>query len=136
MMKYLGLLAAVALSVSMVGTAAAQQMPQPLPTNGTGGTHHVTVHQDISPLRFPATAARYEVFVSFMLDGIRKMSTSRGVVTQGDINKMVLQLKECAARVEANGTVTSAENASCIGILRTSLREIRNSPQALAMLHP
>jgi hypothetical protein len=101
---------------------AQQAMPQPLPqTGGTTTTTHVRHHYP--PLVFPATAARYDVYASFMVDLIRKQA-GHGPITQGDVNKAVLVMKDCTSKIEAKGYVTQADATACNQVLSQTLHEI------------
>jgi len=121
-----GLLIA-ALLVGIAAQANAQQRPQPInptpapdgtATTGGGGTNH-----HYPPLKFPATAARYEIYVHFLLDTIRKAAGHRGI-TQGDVNKAVLTLKDCTSKIEADGYVTQGENQYCMGVFSSTMHEL------------
>ena len=112
----------VALLVAALSTASvsatAQQRPQPInPSDSSAsasGHHH-----NLTPLRFPATAARYDQYIAFMLDTIRKL-VGKGGVTQGDVNKFVLAVKDCASNVEADGVVTEWESRRCGDVMKAN----------------
>ena len=84
-------------------------------------TPHVRHHYP--PLVFPATAARYDVYASFMVDLIRKQA-GHGPITQGDVNKAVLAMKDCTSKIEAKGYVTQADATACNQVLSRTLHEI------------
>ena len=111
----------VALLVAALSTASvsatAQQRPQPInPSDSSAATTH---HHNLTPLRFPATAARYEQYVTFMMDTIRKL-VGKGGVTQGDVNKFVLAVKDCASNAEADGVVTEWESRRCGDVMKAN----------------
>ena len=127
-MKKRGILSAAfaALLIGVATQANAQQRPQPVPTPQpapTDGTTTAAGRHHYPPLRFPATAARYEIYVHFLLDTIRKAAGHRGI-TQGDVNKAVLTLKDCTSKIEADGYVTQNENQYCMNVFSSTLHEL------------
>lgn len=73
------------------------------------------------------TAARYEQVVSKTLDRLRAMPPI-GPVSRGDINALILRIRDCSSAIEADGWVTQAEasrcNAMIMGIIRQRRHEI------------
>ena len=116
------LIVGVLLVFAFIGTAEAQQRPTQIDstTAPTTTTHY---HHDTNPaltrLRFPATAARYQLFISLMLDMARKAAGHNGV-TPGDSNKAILAIRECAMNVEADGFVTQSESNYCLRVIRAT----------------
>jgi hypothetical protein len=96
-----------------VSAASAQIAPQPLPP----------VPDGIMNMTFPAPAARYEKFVQYFLTIIRQAPT-RFHITQGDTDLLVLVVKDCAARVEADGWVTKHESKYCEKITTAKIHEL------------
>lgn len=95
--------AVLALVLSGSQAEAQQQAPQPVPEQTA-----------VAITSWPTTAARYHVYVTWM---IKEMSKLLGVpqahVTQGDINKVALRVKDCEASVAADGIVTRNEFRMC-----------------------
>ncbi len=112
------LLAAALLTASV--SATAQQRPQPINPSDASSSSATGHHHNLTPLRFPATAARYEQYITFMLDTIRKL-VGKGGVTQGDVNKFVLAVKDCASNAEADGVVTEWESRHCGEVMKANV---------------
>lgn len=105
MKKLLGVLLAGVVLTSVDGASAQQKWTIPGPQNTHAHTQHAQVH-------FPIPASVYELKISKALEKLRA-SRPVGPITQGDLNKVILLLRECASRVEADGYVTVAEMTSC-----------------------
>lgn len=111
----------VATTLMIGGSASAQQRPSPLPTGN--GNSALKPENKLPPLRFPTTAATYEQYVQYWLKLVRT-ATTKYRVSQGDANKVVLHLKDCASRVEADGYVTRAEANYCRTTTMSMVHEI------------
>lgn len=91
--------------------ASAQQQTQ------TTQVRHMTPEQRARLVQlshqFPMSADTYER--TMVQKALAKARTMRpiGPVTQGDINGGILLMRDCAARIEADGIVTHAEFAYC-----------------------
>jgi hypothetical protein len=119
-MKIRGLLLAGIVFVAL--SADAQQAPQPLPQpqplpNATGQQHQAPI------LHFPITAARYHTYIGGVLSNFQRLVGSHGV-TQGDLNKVSLRVKDCASTAEADGWVTANEFQHCSDVLDTAVEEV------------
>lgn len=107
----------VALASTLVpGVVAAQQRPQ------TPATQPAQAHPPPPP--FPMSAARYEASITKTLTHFRTMQPV-GPITRGDLNVLVLRLRECATVVEADGWVTRREALSCNGVMRAYISQRR-----------
>ena len=110
MKKLLGVLLSGVVLTFVSGASAQQKWTIPGPQNTHAHTQqHAQVH-------FPIPAAVYEAKISKALE---KLRTARpiGPITQGDVNKVILLIRECASRVEADGYVTAAEMTSCNNVV-------------------
>jgi hypothetical protein len=120
------LLALVMVTVGAV--ASAQNRPQPIPSGDDGNAQaasstSATRPSHLPPMHYPATAWRYHKHVEFML-GLLQKAVGRAHVTQGDVNKVVLVLKDCAAHAEADGYVTREEGQHCQTVVYEKLHEL------------
>jgi hypothetical protein len=119
-------------SIILVAISAnAQQQPQPLPQQ-TDATEAAPKGPPVFHT-FPVTAARYHTWLNWILSYAQK-ANGKGPVTQGDVNKINLRMRDCATRVEADGYVTQSEYESCIHVFDRTMNEIildhrLNSPQ-------
>ncbi len=96
------LLGGVALVLG-VNVANAQQRPNmPLPPPP----------KELKTLRFPAPAAKYDQVVQWYLGLIRQFPV-RFHAAQADTDLLVLLVKDCASRIEADGIVTQGEHKYC-----------------------
>ncbi len=116
----------------VVPNASAQQRNTMTTTNG----NHTTTtppNPNAVKLPYPVSAARYEQFVSARLTMLRN-ARPIGPLSQGDINKVILLVRDCAMRVEADGVVTHNEMRQCNAIINTftkeRVREIKASSTA------
>jgi hypothetical protein len=105
--------------------ASAQQRPQPLPTNtgNTSTTGGDPLHKPLPPLHYPAPASTYQAYVNFYAALLRQAGTKFNVAP-GDIDKAMLLLKDCAARVQADGYVTLAEARYCRVLTMRKVHEL------------
>ncbi len=110
-MKRIAILTAAALAFG-VGVASAQQhIPLPKPPN------------DIKMIRYPAPSAQYDKLVQYYLTLVRSLPM-RFHVSQADTDIVVLMLKDCAGRVEADGIVTKDEAKYCENITMAKIHEL------------
>jgi hypothetical protein len=112
--KHLGLFAATAVVLG-VGIASAQQRPP-----------HVTLPtppDNLKSMRFPTSAANYDKFVQWYLTLIRSMP-QRFHITQGESDLLVLHLKDCAGRIEADNVVTKSEANYCTNSTMAKVQEV------------
>jgi len=93
--------------------ASAQQQQQ---------QHAQQHHPNANIVRFPMPAASYHLRIDRMLTMLRK-ARPVGPVSQGDLNKAILIIKDCAMRAEADGIVTQAEATGCRAQLTEFKRE-------------
>ncbi len=112
-MKLRGALLAAAAVLFGVSVASAQHTsplpkpPEPLPK---------TVH-------FPAPASQYDKYVQYYLVLLRSLP-SRMNVRQADVDIVILLLKDCASRIEADGIVTQNEAKYCETITMNKVHEL------------
>jgi len=112
----------MAAATLVVSSANAQQRPTPLPSGGGAGSGSALKPDHKLPtLHYPTPAATYEQYVQYYLKLIRAAS-SRYHVASADTNKVILFLRDCSARVEADGYVTEREAHYC-------------NSQTMAMVH-
>jgi hypothetical protein len=105
--------------------ASAQQLPQQPTHHG----QHLNPAGHVIKNPYPMPAARYEITVSKSLQALRAMHPM-GPITQGDINKALLLVRDCAMRVEADGIVTMGEMRMCNNMFADLKRQV--STQAMA----
>ncbi len=116
-MKRVVLLVALMLMVVGIPTANAQQQQvQPIP-------EVPKPDHPLPLLRFPAPAATYDLYVQYWLQLIRTAG-QRYHVGPGETDKVVLLVKDCAMRVEADGYVTQGEARDCRVMAMTKMHEI------------
>jgi hypothetical protein len=106
-MKKLLAVAAFGLAFTLVDSGASAQQHQTTQTTQATPAPHF----------FPMPAATYEVVISKALEKMRAVKPV-GPMTQGDLNKVILLLRECASRAEADGIVTAAEMNGCNAQIR------------------
>ena len=105
---------------------AQQQIPQPLPAGGNQGQQQTQQHQQIAITHWPTTAGQYHVYMTWMIKEMGKLvGAAHSPVTQGDINKVTLRLKDCEASVAADGIVTHNEFRMCERVFNQVTREIK-----------
>lgn len=125
MKRLVGLLAAVVLLVGV--DASAQQRPEPVGGGEQQQQQQIDIpkpNQPLPVLRYPAPAANYERYVQYWLQLLRSMPSSRYHVAQVDVDSAVLMLKDCSARIEADGYVTRNEAKACRKQMMAKLHEI------------
>jgi len=112
-MKRGAILAAAAILFG-VGIANAQHHNSPLP-------------KPPEPLpkivHFPAPASQYDKYVQYYLTLLRSLPAKMNV-KQGDVDVVILMLKDCASRVEADGIVTQNEAKYCETITMNKVHEL------------
>ncbi len=110
----IGILAAAALVLSVSVAGAQQQVPHvPLPK----------LPDNLKTLHFPAPAAQYDKLVQWHLALIRTLP-QRFHITQGETDVLVLYLKDCAGRIEADNIVTKAEADYCTNSTMAKVQEV------------
>jgi hypothetical protein len=116
------LLMAVVMGVAV--SASAQQRPAPLPVPIPSNTGTASGHHGRLPvLRYPVSAAQYDQYSQFYIGLLRKAVGRQGI-TQGDVDKAILAIKDCAGRIEADGVVTRSESQYCRRVLREKIHEL------------
>jgi hypothetical protein len=113
-MKKLGAFAAVALVLG-VSVASAQQRPNHVPLPKPP--------DNLKSIRFPTSAAQYEKFVQWYLALIKQLP-QRFHVSPGETDILVLHLKDCAGRIEADNIVTKAEADYCAASTTAKVDEV------------
>ena len=95
-----------AMVVFAVTAASAQQRPTP--------THMALPPppKALQSLRFPAPADKYDQLAQWYLALFRQFP-ARFHVAQADTDLLILLLKDCTARIEADGIVTEGEHKYC-----------------------
>ena len=120
-MKRLVALLGVTALVVTVNAVNAQNRPQPMPL--PSGTATSTAQPDWSKVRFPLSAMQYDKLLAPLLDTVRT-SPSKLHASQGDADLLVLTIKDCAMRVEADGWVSKQEAKYCDRIISAKIQEI------------
>jgi hypothetical protein len=108
--------ALIGVAVTLGTVAAVAQRPQPLPSNTDNSSSH-----NLTPLpriKYPMPASQYELVIGRLLESVRKLSGHKGY-SAGDVNKVVFDVKLCAANAEADGVVTLGEANYCNAIINT-----------------
>ena len=93
---------------------AQQQQITPLPK---------PVHPLPKLRHFPIPASDYEQYVQWYLQVLRTMP-ARYHVQQGEVDSVILLLKDCSSKVEADGYVTRREMDYCNNQMFAKIREI------------
>jgi len=112
---------ACALAVGMLlqGASANAQQTQPTP--------QIPLPKPAHPLprltHFPVPAAQYDQYVQWYLQILRQMP-SRYHVTQGEVDSVILLLKDCAGKIESDGYVTRTEMDYCHNVMMSKVHEI------------
>ena len=113
MKKHTAILGAIALVLG-VGVASAQEhhfAPLPKPPDGA------------KQVRFPAPAAQYDKYIQWFVTLLRTLP-ARYNVPQSEGDVVIVLLKDCASRIEADGIVTKDESKYCENITMAKLHEI------------
>jgi hypothetical protein len=112
-MKLRRALLAAATIIFGVSIASAQHTTSPLPKPPEPLPKFV---------RFPAPASQYDKYVQYYMTLLRSLPSRMGV-KQGDVDVVILLLKDCASRIEADGIVTQAESKYCETITMNKVHE-------------
>lgn len=91
-------------------------------------------HQHVDPLprpthklpplqHFPVRAADYEQYVQYYLVVLRSLP-GRYHMNPGDLDPVILNLKECSSKIEADGYVTRREMDYCHNQMITKMHEV------------
>ena len=105
---------ALAIGMLLQGASANAQQRMPLPKPD---------HPLPRITRFPIPAAQYDQYVQYYLVVIRQLP-ARFHVAQSDADSIVLLVKDCASKVEADGYVTRSEMDYCHNIMMTKAHEV------------
>ena len=119
------LLASLVFAGTFVIVPGASAQQHNATTNTTQQPHtSLRAAENAAPPRnpFPIPAARYHLIISKRLQVLRAMHPV-GPITQGDINKAILLMSDCASNVEADGIVTQAEMQHCNAVITALKRE-------------
>ena len=113
-MKRFVAVCAIVLGFSMYGSTVSAQQRQPLPKPAQP-LPHLT--------HFPVPASAYEQYVQWSLQMLRQLP-SRYRVAQSDVDKLILNLKDCSSRAESDGYVTRQEMDYCNKVMKAKLHEV------------